>query len=325
MNRRSILLAAPALALARDASAQASANWPRERPVRVIITYPPGGTTDFVARTFARRLSEQLGQGFIVENRVGGGGSVGWAAAVRAPADGYTLLLVDNSLATAPPLMPQLGFDPLTDLTPISLLVDYASVFVVPNDLPARNWGEFVELTRRRGADQTFFGSMGVGSSPHLYSEMLQDVANFRMTHVPFRGMGPALTDLLAGRIQLLAAAPPTVLGALRSGTVRAIAVGTPGGRIPALPDVPTARELGLDFTYSYWYGLLGPRGLAPAITQRLQAEVRRALDTPELRDRFIEQGAIPVGGDGEALSRTMRAELERWTELIRAKDIRVE
>ncbi|MBY0337454.1 MAG: tripartite tricarboxylate transporter substrate binding protein [Acetobacteraceae bacterium] len=325
MKRRPLLLAALAApTLARAQSAPPGA-WPRERPVRLVVTYPPGGTTDFVARAFAQRLSEQLGQSVVVENRTGGGGAVGWGAVVRAAPDGYTLLVTDNSLATAPPLMPQLGFDPLADLTPVSLLVDYATVFVVPAELPARSWPEFLALSRRRGAGDVFYGSMGVGSSPHLYSELLQDLAQVRMTHVPFRGMGPALTDLLAGRIQLLAAAPPTVLGALRGGTVRAIAVSTAGGRIPALPDVPTFRELGLDFTYSYWYGLLGPRGLEPAIAQRLDEEVRRALAAPGFRDRFIEQGALPVAGNGEALAATMRGELARWGELIRTKDIRLE
>jgi tripartite-type tricarboxylate transporter receptor subunit TctC len=327
MDRRTLLASGAAALLPSVAGAQQAApggagNWPRDRPIRLVITYPPGGTSDFVARLFAQHLGEQLGQSVVVENRAGGGGVVGWTAVARAAPDGYTLLQTDNSLATAPPLHPDLTFDVMRDFTPISLMVDYASVFVVPAELPVRTWQEFVALVRQRGQAESFYGSMGPGSSPHLYVEVLQELANLRMTHVSYRGMGPAMTDLLANRVQLLAAAPPTALGHIAAGRVRAIAVGTPGGRIPALPEVPTLRELGVEFPYSYWYGLLAPRGLDPAIVARLDEEVRRTLAKPEVRARFIEQGAVPVGGNGEALRRVMAGELERWTDVIRSRQI---
>jgi len=322
MFRRALAaLAALAGLAALPAEAQAPA-WPRERQVRLIVTYPPGGTSDFVARFLAQRLQEQTGQPFVVENRSGGGGVVGWTAAVRAPADGTTFLLTDNSLATAPPLYPNLGFDILTDFTPVSLLVDYPTVFVVPGNSPVRSLRDFVEAARTRGAEAGFYGSMGAGSSPHLYMEYLQDLTSIRLTHVPYRGMGPAFADLLAGRVGLLIAAPPTVLGAVREGRARAIAIGTTGSRIPALPDVPTAREQGFDFTYSFWYGVLAPRGLDPAIVQRMQQEIARFLATPEVQERFRQQGATTVGGDGAALRRVMEGELARWSEVIRVKGI---
>lgn len=234
MDRRTFLASGAAALLPSGAGAQQAApagagNWPRDRPIRLIITYPPGGTSDFVARLFAQHLGEQLGQSVVVENRAGGGGVVGWTAAARAAPDGYTLLQTDNSLATAPPLHPDLTFDVLRDFTPISMMVDYASVFVVPAELPVRSWQEFVALVRQRGQAGSFYGSMGPGSSPHLYVEVLQELADLRMTHVSYRGMGPAMTDLLANRVQLLAAAPPTALGHIAAGRVRAIAVGTPG------------------------------------------------------------------------------------------------
>jgi tripartite-type tricarboxylate transporter receptor subunit TctC len=323
MKRRG-LLAATAAGLAAPALAQGSA-WPGNRQVRILITYPPGGTTDFVARVFAQRLAEQTGGNFIVDNRSGGGGVVGWTAAVRSPPDGTTLLLTDNSLATAPPLYPNLGFDIRSDFTPVSLLVDYPTVFVVPGASQARTLRDFIEATRAQPADQAFYGSMGAGSSPHLYTEYLQDLVGMRMTHVPYRGMGPAFTDLLAGRVGLLIAAPPTVLGAVREGRARAIAIGTTGGRIPALPDVPTAKELGIDFAYSFWYGLLGPRGMDPALVSRIQEEVNRVLATPEVRDRFVQQGAVPVAGDGAALRAVMDSDLARWSEVVRAKGITVQ
>lgn len=320
MKRRN-LLTATGLGLASPALAQTPA-WPAGRQVRIIITYPPGGTTDFVARLFAQQLGELTGGSFVVENRTGGGGVVGWNAAVRAPNDGTALLLTDNSLATAPPLHANLGFDIATDVTPISLLVDYPTVFVVPAGSPARSLRDYVDTARGQAADSNFYGSMGAGSSPHLYTEYLQDLAGIRLTHVPYRGMGPAFTDLLAGRIGLLIAAPPTVLGAVRDGRARAIAIGTQGGRIPALPDVPTAREQGIDFTYSFWYGLLGPRGMEPALVAAIQAAVGRVLALPEVRDRFVQQGAIPVAGDGPALRAVMDSDLARWSEVVRVKNI---
>ncbi|HEV7267872.1 MAG TPA: tripartite tricarboxylate transporter substrate binding protein [Falsiroseomonas sp.] len=322
MHRRTLLGAALALPAIQQASAQAA--WP-QRPLRIVITYPPGGTSDFVARAFAAQLGQQLGQNIVVENRSGGGGVIGWQAVVRSQADGYTLLLTDNSLATAPALLPNLGFDVRTDLTPISLLVDYPCVIVVNNDVPARTLPEFIALARSRPADQTFYGSMGNGSSPHLYSELLSDLTGMRMTHVPYRGMGPAFADLLAGRVALLIAAPATVMGAIRDGRVRPLAIGTPGGRIPALPNVPTVKELGIDFSYSFWYGLLGPKALPQPIVARLHQEVARALQVPEFRARFEQQGGVAVAGDAAALTRVMEQDLSQWGRLIQEKGIRAD
>lgn len=325
---RRLFLTAAALCCAAPALAQSpqpNQVWPGNRQVRIVITYPPGGTSDFVARVFAQRMAEQTGGSFVVENRSGGGGVIGWTNVVRSAPDGSTLLLTDNSLATAPPLYPNLGFDIRTDFTPISLLVDYPTVFVVPGNSSARTLRDFVDSLRGKPADANFYGSMGAGSSPHLYTEHLQDLADIRMTHVPYRGMGPAFTDLLAGRVGLLIAAPPTVLGAVREGRARAIAIGTSGGRIPALPDVPTARELGFDFTYSFWYGLLGPRGMDPAVVARIQEEANKVLANPEVRERFVQQGATPVAGDAAALRSVMDNDLARWSEVVRAKGITIQ
>ncbi|MCX7933554.1 MAG: tripartite tricarboxylate transporter substrate binding protein [Rhodovarius sp.] len=316
-----LLLAALLVLVTLPAFAQSPA-WPGGRMIRIVITYPPGGTTDFVARFLAQRLQEQIGSPMVVENRPGGGGVIGWTHVVRSAPDGTTFLLTDNSLATAPPLHPNLGFDIRTDFTPVSLLVDYPTVFVVPGTSPHRSLRGLIEALRGQPADAYFYGSMGAGSSPHLYTEFLQDLTGIRMTHVPYRGMGPAFTDLLAGRVGLLIAAPPTVLAAVREGRAHAIAIGTTGGRIPALPDVPTAREQGIDFTYSFWYGLLGPRGLDPAIVLRMQQEIARFLALPEVRERFAQQGGVPVGGDGAALLRVMESDLARWSEVIRARGI---
>jgi tripartite-type tricarboxylate transporter receptor subunit TctC len=325
MNRRTLLGAGAAAALTAALPAAAQGAWPTERPIRLIITYPPGGTSDFVARAFAQQLGSQLGQTVIVENRSGGGGVIGWQAAVRSAPDGYTLLQSDNSIATAPALLPNLGFDIFSDLTPISLMVDYPSVIVVNNDVPARSLQEFVALVRSRPAGEVFYGSMGQGSSPHLYTEFLQDLAGTRMTHVPYRGMGPAFQDLLAGRVSMLIAAPATVMGAMRDNRVRVLAIGTPGGRVPAMPDVPTVREAGFEFEFSFWYGLYGPRGLPQPIAARLAEEVGKALAVPEFRARFEQQGGVPVAGDADALRAVMQRDYDQWGKLIREKNIRLE
>ncbi len=300
------LLAAPALA---------------QQPTRLVIAWPPGGTTDFVTRLYARHLQDLLGTPFVVENRPGGGGSIAWRAVAQARPDGTTLLLTENSLATAPPLMPDLGLDVRTDFTPIALLVDYPSVIAVPAALPPQSLGDLVALARRDPGALNF-GSMGNGSSLHLYTEVLQDAAGIRMTHVPYRGAGPAFTDLVAGRIQVLLAAPPTGRGAVRGGTVRVLAIGTAGGRIPALPEVPTAREAGVDFPLSYWYGLLGPKAMDPALVAKLLDGVRQVNALPEVQARLAEQGGVPIGQDGAALAKLLADDLARWTALIREKGI---
>jgi tripartite-type tricarboxylate transporter receptor subunit TctC len=322
MKRRSLLAASAAIATPALAQSQ---PWPGNRQVRIVITYPPGGTSDFVARLFAQKLGEQTGGNFVVENRSGGNGVVGWTNVVRSAPDGTTLLLTDNSLATAPPLQPNLGFDIRADFTPIAALVDYPTVFVVPGNSPVRSLRDLVEAQRGRPADQFFYGSMGAGSSPHLYTEYLQDIAGVRMTHVPYRGMGPAFTDLLAGRVGLLIAAPPTVMGAVRDGRARAIAIGTTGGRMPVLPDVPTAREQGFDFAYSFWYGMLGPKGMEPALVARIQEELGKVLANAEVRDRFAQQGASTMSGEANALRQVMDSDLARWSEVVRAKGITVQ
>lgn len=303
------------------APALAQANWPAERPVRIIIAWPPGGTTDFVTRLYARHLGEALSQSFVVENRPGGGGTIAWNAVARARADGYTLLISENSLATAIPLLPEPRFDPTAELAPIALLVDYPSVITVPASSPARTIADLFTMARERPGDLNY-GSMGNGTSPHLYVEVLQELVGMRMTHVPYRGMGPAFIDLLAGRLQVVIAAPPTMLGALRGGQVRALAIGTTGGRIPAMPDVPTLREAGIDFSYSYWYGLFGPRGIDAGIAARVLAAVQAINARDDVQATFAQQGGVPLGRDGAALGAVLTSELDRWSRLIRERGI---
>ena len=299
----------------------AQAAWP-ERPVRIVITWAAGGTTDFVARLYAQQLTAVLGQSFVVENRTGGSGAVGWNQVVQSRPDGYTLLITDNSIVTVPPLLPDLGFDMRTAMEPVAELVDYPVVFTVPSALPVRNLGELVAMARAQ-PDALNYGSMGNGSTMHLYMEVFQDLAGMRMTHVPYRGAGPAFLDTIAGRIQLVLAAPATMISGMQAGQVRAIAVSTPSGEVSAFPGVQTVRQAGYDFDLTYWYGLLAPRGLEPVIAARLREAVAQVNATPAVRERFAAQGASPLTGDGHALGRRIQTELATWTRLIAEKNIR--
>ncbi len=314
-------LHAAALIRGRSAAAQNAAGWPSAQPVRIIITYPPGGTTDFLARLLARNLGEILNQTVIVENRHGGNGTVGWTAVARSRPDGYTLLLIENSIATTIRLLPPPGFDVRAELAPVALVSEYPTLIAVPRDFPARTLPELVQLARQH-PDSLNFGSMGNGSSAHLYMETLQELGGFRMTHVPYRGLGPALLDLIAIRVQVLLVAPPTILSALQDGQVRGLAIGTRNGRIPLLPQVPTAREVGIDYTYTYWHALFGPHSLDPELSARILQAVREVLARPEVRDRFAEQGGIPLGQDAATLGRLLDTELTRWTRMVREMGI---
>ncbi|MBS7812606.1 Bug family tripartite tricarboxylate transporter substrate binding protein [Roseococcus pinisoli] len=316
------LLTGLAVLLPLAAPAAASAQSYPDRAIRVVITWAPGGTTDFVARLYAQQLGAALGQSVVVENRTGGSGSIGWNQVVQSRPDGYTLLITDNSIVTVPPLLPDLGFDMRRAMEPVAELVDYPVIFTVPAALPVHNLRELVTMARAQ-PDALNYGSMGNGSTMHLYMEVFQDLAGMRMTHVPYRGAGPAFMDTIAGRIQLVLAAPATMMSGMQAGQVRAIAVSTPGGPVPAFPGVQTVREAGYDFDLTYWYGLLAPRGLDPAIATRLREAVTRVNADPAVRERFAAQGAAPLSGDGVALGRRIDRELTTWTRLVADKNIR--
>ncbi|MFT8242569.1 Bug family tripartite tricarboxylate transporter substrate binding protein [Roseomonas sp. BN140053] len=320
------LLAAPALV--RQAAAQGSgggrAAWPADRPVRVIVPLAAGGTSDFLARSIGARLQEVTGQNFVVENRTGGGGAVGWQAAARAPADGTTVTVCDNALPLAVALNRDLGFDPKTELEPVTMLAEYAPILMVNPSLPVRDLKEFVAYAKERPG-QLFYGSNGVGGVPHMQTELLQDVAGIRMNHVSYRGMAQAATDLVAGQVHLVIAVIPTILGQMRGGTLRAIAVGTDGARVAAAPDVPSAREQGIDFTSTSWFGMMAPRGTPPEMAGRMRSAVAAALDNADLRRRLDESGGVPVGGTPEALRQSIDSEITLWTRLVREKNIKLE
>ncbi|MFT8246898.1 Bug family tripartite tricarboxylate transporter substrate binding protein [Roseomonas sp. BN140053] len=327
-TRRGALAAAlGALALGRRSLAQGAApplSWPAERPVRLIVPLAAGGTSDFLARSLGNRLSELTGVTFVVENRTGGGGAVGWQAVARSAPDGTTIGLMDNALPIALALGRELGFDPRTELEPVSLLVNYAPVVVVSPSLPVTDLAGFVNYARQRPGE-LFFGSGGGGSSTHLQTELFQEVAGLRLNHVSYRGMAQAVTDLVGGRLQLLVSGVPTVLGQLRSGALRALAVGTEGPRLAVLPAVPSARETGLDFVVQSSFGIAAPRGTPAPTLARMQAAMAAALASPELRQRLEESGGAAVGSTPEEYRRAILEEAERWTRIVRERGIQAE
>lgn len=323
LTRRALIatsLAAPILS--SGARAQVAA-WPGDRQVRVVVPLAPGGTADLLARLLAQKVTERAGgrAAVVVENRSGGGNAVGWQSVVRAPPDGNTLLMTDNSLAMAVPLNRELGFDPRTDLAPVSRIADLAPVFCVPDNSPVRTLPDLLTMARAK-PDGLFYGSGGTGSATHLAAEMLLDAANVRMTHVGYRGMALATQDLAAGRVQCIIAALPTVAGLLREGgRIRIIAVGS-AARTPSLPDVPTARETGLDYTLAFWFGLLAPRGTDPAVVLRMRDAFAAAAAEPSVHARMEDLGAAPVLGMPNGLSTDIVAEVAQWNRIVHERKI---
>jgi tripartite-type tricarboxylate transporter receptor subunit TctC len=318
---RRALLAAPALALPAAASAQAP--WP-DRPVRVIVPFPGGSTPDIAARAVAQHFQSAFGQPFPVDNRPGGGGNIGTEAIARAT-DQHTIgVSIGGPGSTAKVLNPALSFDPMTDLAPVSLLARLPFVMVVHPSVPARSMAEFVAHARaNRGA--VAYASTGPGTLSHLIMEDLAASQGFEAVHVPYRGVGPAVVDLIAGRIQAFFAASGGVLGQVRDGSVRALAV-TAGSRIPQLPEVPTMAEAGTPGDPAIaWIGLYAPVATPAERVARLSAEARAALAVPEQRRALETAGFEPVGSSPADFATLLRSDVERWGGLIRRLGIRPE
>jgi len=314
MFRRSLLLstlAIPALA--------------QTRPTRIIVPFPPGGFVDILARPLAAKLQTLLNAPFIVENRGGAGGNIGAEAVARAEPDGHTLMLSPiGPLSLNMWLFPSLSYDPRTAFAPISLVVRSPKVFCVPPGRPWRSLGELIEAARA-APGQLSAGSAGNGSSLHIALELFNRAAGVQITHVPYRGAAPAITDLVAGRLDLIIDNVPNILGQLRAGAVRPLATATPE-RMPQLPEVPTTAEAGLPgFLFGTWFGLVAPAGTPAPLVQRISAAVDDALRDPEVGGRFTEQGAVLAGGSPENFAQFLDAERTRLEPLIRGAGIRAD
>ena len=302
------LLAGSLLLAAGAAQAQ---SWPA-KPIKLIVPFAPGGGNDNVARIIGTTIAGPLGQPVVIENKPGAGGSLGANEAARAPADGYTLFLGGvGSHALNPAVNPKVGYDPVRDFAPITWIAAAPLTLVVHPSLPVNNVAQLIDYARKNPGKLNF-ASNGNGSSSQLAAVMFNNMAKTEMVHVPYKGLGPALTDLLAGQVQLMFSSTVAILPHIQSGKLRAIGV-TSAKRIPTLPQVPTIAELGLTgYETSSWYGILAPANTPAPVIARLSTEIAKAVQNPEVRAKLASEGAEPVGGTPEVFAAHIRAELQR-------------
>jgi tripartite-type tricarboxylate transporter receptor subunit TctC len=313
-------LAAAGIALGHGAAAQ---GWPA-KPVRVVVGFTAGGTTDILARNVGQQLGERLKQPFVVDNKPGAGGNLGTEIAVRAPADGYTLLVASvGPIAVNPTLFPKLGYNPLTELVPIVLLADVPNVLVVHPSVPANTLEEFVAYAVANPGKLNYC-STGIGTSSHLSGFLLAKRAGFAATHVPYKG-ADALKDLLAGRIQFMFATIPSVKPLIAAGSLRALAVSS-AKRSRSLPDVPTVAERGFPgFEAGSWFGFFAPKGTPDEAVATLNKAVNEILAVPEIEAGMVKEGADPVGGTPQQFGQFVQREFEKWRTVVRESGAVVE
>jgi tripartite-type tricarboxylate transporter receptor subunit TctC len=293
------------------------------RPIRLIVTVPPGGAADFIARLVGGKLSESLGQPVLVENRGGAGGTIAADAVAKAAPDGYTLL--QNSITThgvGPHLYSKLPYDPVKDFAPVSGLALLPLVMAVNAELPAKSIQELLALSKSQNLN---FASSGNGGAPHMAAELFKSVTGAPITHVPYKGSGPAVADLVGGRVQIMFDAPPSLIAHIRGGKLRVLAAASES-RNRLLPEAPTFAELGYPkVSVSLWYGLLAPGGTPAAAITRLNAEVNKIVQSAEVRDRLLAQGAEPMTGTPEAFGEFMRAEMAKWAPVVKQAGVKLD
>ena len=293
------------------------------KSVRLVAPFSTGGALDLIARSVGQKLSDGLGRPVIVDNKAGASGAIGSEFVARAAPDGYTLLLgATTTHGINPALNPKLSYDPLKDFTPISLVATIPHVLVVHPDVPAKTLLEFVQIAKSRPG--MAFGSAGHGSPHHLAGEMLKAMAQIDLNHVPYKGSGPAMIDLMGGQIQLMSVELTAAAPYIKEGRMRSLAIAT-ANRVPGV-DLPTVTELGYPgFEVTAWYAVFGPAGIPAPIVSRLHADIVKGLAEPDLQERFRSLGATPVGSTPAELAAHVRAELARWTKVIKAGKITVE
>lgn len=328
-RRRVIALAAPPVLApilgGRIAAAQNSSSaerWP-SRFVRLVVPFPPGGGTDASARVVAAKLSDIWGQQMVVENRGGGATNIGTETVVRANPDGYTILLQSMPLAVNRFLFPSLNYDAIIDLAPVSLLCEYANIMAVPMSSPAHSVAEFIAYAKANRGKVTF-ASSGHGTSVHLSGELFKRMAGIEMLHVPYRGAGPALNDLLPGRVDVMFNNIGAVLPLIQGGKLRGVAV-TTAKRTPAVPHLPPIAEAGVPgFDVSSWYALFAPARTPPEIIRKMHADTVAALSDPATKERLEQLGVVVVGSTPAELAAFLKAEMDKWAPVIKEAGITI-
>ncbi|MBC5765701.1 tripartite tricarboxylate transporter substrate binding protein [Ramlibacter albus] len=313
LTRRRIIAAAVLGAFA--AGAQAQAPWPSQ-PVKIIVPFPAGGSTDLTARDVAQALTAKFGQPFVVENRPGAGSTVGTAAVAKAPADGYTFLVTSSHFSIVPGLYPKLPYDP-KELRGVSLLVNLPVILVATPSLPVKNVKELIEYAKKNPS-KVAFGSSGAGGVNHLSGELFNSLAGTKLEHIPYKGTAPAMQDLIGGHVQLMFDAISTSLPNIRAGLIKPIAW-TGATRSPVLQDLPTIAEAGVPgYASTSWLAMFAPAGTPNDIVRKVSDEIKVALNRPELKDKQVKLGINVIASTPEELDATVRSETAQWTDLIR-------
>jgi len=328
INRRSLAVALVA-ALVVPATALAQGAWP-SKPVRIVVPFAPGGTTDILARTIAPELSKAFGQSFVVENRGGAGGNIGAEVVAKSPNDGYTLLMgTVGTHGINKSLYSKLPYDPQKDFAPVTLVAGVPNVMVMSSkraqELGVNSVADFIRVAKSQPG-RLNMASSGNGTSIHLAGELFKSRTGIFMTHIPYRGSGPAMTDLLAGNMDVMFDNLPSAMPHIQAGNLKAFAV-TSAVRSAALPDVPTVAEAGKlpGFEASSWFGLLAPAGTPPDIVSRVQQETAKALNTPAVKERLLAQGAIPSGNTPAEFAALIDAEIKKWGAVVKASGAKVD
>ena len=308
--------------LAGGANSAVAQPYP-SKPVRIIAPFAPGGGIDFIARVAAQKMTETLGQQVIVDNRPGAGGTVGTEIGVRAPPDGYTFVMVATTYSISPSLY-KIAFDPLHDITPVIQLSQGPLLLVTHPSLPAVNVKQLIALGRAR-PQQLVYASGGTGGVIHLSSELFADMAGIKMVHVPYKGLGPALTDLIAGQVQLLFGSITATLPQTKNGRLRALAVTTPK-RTTAAPEIPTVAESGLkDYAVTQWHGLIAPKGLPKPILERINGDLNKIVQSKEMQERLAGDGVTAAGGTPEQFAALIKNEIGVWQNVARKAGVKSE
>jgi len=305
-----------------SAAALAQGEYPL-RPLHLVVTVPPGGAADFIARLIGGKLGDALGQPVVIENKAGASGTIAADAVAKAPADGYTLL--QNSITThgiGPHLFDRLPYDPVNDFAPVSGLALLPLIMAVNAELPVRDVNQFIAYAKTHSVN---FASSGSGGAPHMAAELFKSVTGASLVHVPYKGSGPAVADLVGGRVQVMFDAAPSLIAHVRSGKLRVLAAAS-AERNRLLPDVPTFAELGYpQINVSLWYGLLAPAGTPRPVIDKLNGALGEILKAPEVVERLHAQGAEPMRGTPDAFASFMRTEMAKWAPVVRQANVKAE